>query len=71
MCTALEGDLVRLVELNEVDCISWNSRAVYRAHVASTDWSSTNKPLTHPRTRAFISPGRSYTINKAGTCHGH
>ena len=60
MCTALEGDLVHLVELNEVDC-----RAVYRAHVASTDWSSTNKLLTHPRIRAFISLGRSYTINKA------
>jgi hypothetical protein len=60
MCTALDGDLVHLVELNEVDC-----RDVYRAHVASTDWSSTNKLLTHPRIRAFISLGRSYAINKA------
>jgi hypothetical protein len=60
MCTALEGDLVHLVELNEVNC-----RDVYRAHVASTNWSSTNKLLTHPRIRAFTSLGRSYTINKA------
>jgi hypothetical protein len=42
MCTALEGDLVHLVELNEVNC-----RAVYRAHVASTDWSSTVPPINY------------------------